>query len=463
MTHLMAQSPPDETSALARAEQNLALLQTQVDTLYGEAQSFRRRIEHLHSDREALRSRAFELETALHALRRRRGYRLRRLLSDLVHGRVPLREIRKRVSTLRAVPASPAPPPPPGPAFRDVATEHSTLIPSISLPPPRPRRADLRVAAVMDDFSRTAFSYEFDYVPITPNRWREELAQPPDLLLVESAFGGNKGEWVNQIAGFCPPRQAVAELTAWCSSEAIPTVFWNKEDPVNFEWFIGAASAFDWVFTVDSDSIPRYREELGHNRVASLPFAAQPAINFPPVSDDQRTGDVAFAGSYYARKHPERRRQMDMILEPALDFDLDIFDRMGNLDDPRFAWPDRYRSHLRGSLSYAQTTEAYRRYKVFLNINTVTDSPTMCARRVFELLASGTAVISGPARALDEMVPAEAIVVSNSRSETAAHLERLLASPETRTSLGTAGRAWVAAGNTYADRVATILETVGLS
>ena len=232
---------------------------------------------------------------------------------------------------------------------------------------------------------------------------------------------------------------------------------------MNFEWFIGAASAFDWVFTVDVDSVPRYRKELGHDRVAPLPFAAQPAINFPPTSDEQRTGDVAFAGSYYARKHSERRRQMDMILEPALDFGLDIFDRMGNLDDPRFAWPEQYRSHVRGSLSYAQTTEAYRRYKVFLNVNTVTGSPTMCARRVFELLASGTPVISGPARAIDIMVPPEAILISESPQQTSEYLANLLQSSTLRSRLGKAGAAWIRHGHTYGDRLQEVMIAVGLS
>jgi spore maturation protein CgeB len=315
----------------------------------------------------------------------------------------------------------------------------------------------------MDDFSRSAFSPEFHYVAITPENWQRELTDKPDLLMVESAFGGNQGAWVNQIAGFCPPRPALSALTDWCRHHGIPTVFWNKEDPANYEWFIGAASAFDWVFTVDALSIDRYRRDLGHTRVAPLSFAAQPAIHFPPESDDLRTGDVAFAGSYYARKHTERRRQMEMILEPSLDFGLDIFDRMGNLDDPRFAWPEQYRPHLRGSLTYPQTTEAYRRYKVFLNVNTVTDSPTMCARRVFELLASGTSVITGPADAIDAMVPDEAIRVARSKDETKEHLETLLSSGEARSRITGAGLRWINNGNSVEARVNEILETIGIA
>lgn len=455
----------DETleDRLAAARQNLELLQTQTDGLHTENLAYRSRIEHLHSDREALRARVQRLEEQLAALRSTKTNRLREFVGDLARGRIPLRQLRQRTKQLHAPTAMPKPLPPSPPAFSEREPDYSSLIPAITFPEPVPRRPDLRVAAVMDEFSRAAFSYEFDYVPVTPAYWRHELEQKPDLLLIESSFNGNGGTWTNEVAGFRPPRPALRDLTDWCRAQGIPTVFWNKEDPSNFEWFIGAASAFDWVFTVDASSIGRYREELGHSRVDVLPFAAQPAINYPPTSPDSRTGGIAFAGSYYARKHVKRRAQMEMILRPALEYDLDIFDRMGPSGDPRFAWPPEYHAHLRGSLSYAQTTEAYRRYRVFLNVNTVTESPTMCARRVFELLASGTAVVSGPSRALDEMVPSDAILISHSADETKEHLETLIASPATRANLSEAGQRWIADGNTYADRVGRVLEVAGLA
>ena len=134
---------------LERARQNLELLQAQVDRLYDENRAFRRRIEHLHSDRETLRQKKYELETALYALRSRRIHRFRSLVSDLVHGKVRLRDSRKHLACMQTH-GPPVPPPPPEPAFHDVQVQHSDLIPLITLPLPRPRRGDLRVAAVMD-------------------------------------------------------------------------------------------------------------------------------------------------------------------------------------------------------------------------------------------------------------------------------------------------------------------------
>ena len=52
--------------------------------------------------------------------------------------------------------------------------------------------------------------------------------------------------------------------------------------------------------------------------------------------------------------------------------------------------------------------DAYKAHQVFLNVNSVTDSPTMFSRRVFELLACGTAVVStesvGVQRTLGDVV-----------------------------------------------------------
>ncbi|CAN5861902.1 hypothetical protein BH23ACT5_BH23ACT5_01840 [soil metagenome] len=281
------------------------------------------------------------------------------------------------------------------------------LITEPDLPDFSPAR-DLRVGTVLDTFSTFAFSPEFRAVPLGALTWEEELADPPELLMVESAYLGHDGSWVNRIARFGEPSRHLKALIDWCRRRDIPTVFWNKEDPINFDWFIESARLFDVVFTVDGDQIPRYRAELGHDRVHLLQFFAQPRIHYPG-SDENRTGTVAFAGSYYAAKHPARRAQIEMVLNPAREYGLHIFDRHGHSDDPRFAWPEKYRPHIMGSLTYLQTVEAYRRYKVFLNVNTVTNSPTMCARRVFELAASGTPIMTGPSRAIGHAIPAKTL------------------------------------------------------
>src|SRR2546422_10976506 len=40
-------------------------------------------------------------------------------------------------------------------------------------PAANPRRADLRVGVILDDFSRAAFGFEWDTVPLSRGSWRE--------------------------------------------------------------------------------------------------------------------------------------------------------------------------------------------------------------------------------------------------------------------------------------------------
>lgn len=319
---------------------------------------------------------------------------------------------------------------------------------------------ELRVATIVDGFTATVLDPEFHAYPISALSWEEDLEEAdPELLLVESAYRGVDGSWASRVARFGGPSPHLREVIDWCRRRQIPTVFWNKEDPINFDWFVESARLFDFVFTVDGDMIPRYRELLGHDRIHLLQFFAQPAIHYPGP-EEQRTGTVAFAGSYYAAKHPERREQIEMLLDPAREFGLHIFDRHGDTDDERFAWPEKYRPHIVGSLNYLQTVEAYRRYQVFLNVNTVTGSPTMCARRVFELAASGTPTVSGPAEAIAALGRSGAVQIVTTAAEAASALERLLGPSEIRETMTRAATGWVARGNTASDRVDEVLDLI---
>lgn len=425
---------------------HLESLQAQIDRLVDTDEKRLHRIEKLEEDRRVLRDRLDEARSRRSGLFRKPKRPKTSSSTTAAHPR-----------TSPAAHSDTAPAAHPDTAPVDIPGVGVITAPDPADPAPR---RSLRVATILDPFSSLGFGPEFHASPLTATGAIDELTETrPDLLLVESAYRGQGGSWATRIARFGQPSPYLAEVVDWCRKRDIPTVFWNKEDPVNYDWFISSAGLFDHVFTVDGDQIDAYRHDLGHDRVHLLQFFAQPAIHFPG-DDNDRTGTVAFAGSYYAAKHPERRQQIDMVVDPARPFGLHIFDRHGHTDDERFAWPQRYRSHIVGSLTYLQTVEAYRRYQVFLNVNTVTDSPTMCARRVFELAACGTPVVSGPAAALaNSGAPVWEV---HSASETEEALRTLLADSDRRNAMSEALQSWVHDGHTASDRVDTILATIGL-
>lgn len=274
------------------------------------------------------------------------------------------------------------------------------------------RRQDITAAVILDEFSSLAFQHEWNQVQLSLGAWEAELElSKPDLLFVESAWNGNGGQWKYQLTGASGPKDSFTRLLQRCRELGVPTVFWNKEDPPHYSDFLPAAKLFDYVFTSDSDRLPFYRKDLDHDNLGVLQFAAQPVLHNPVRP---RTGwherDIAFAGMYFAHKYPERRQQLDALLTAArqaavkMPLGLEIFSRHGE-KDPNYRFPAGLSKFVRGSLSYPEMLTAYKAFKVFLNVNSVVDSPTMCARRIFEISAAGTSVVSTPSAALDQTWP----------------------------------------------------------
>ena len=267
-------------------------------------------------------------------------------------------------------------------------------------PPPKTSPGGPTVAAIMDTFTEHAFRHEVDLVLVSPKSWRAQMEKwRPSCLFVESAWWGNNGVWRDRIVGYEGTEDnPLRELLAHCRSNGTPTILWNKEDPPHFDNFIGAAREFDYVFTSDQDCVPRYKEALGHDRIFVLPFAAASRIHNPSREKDWPSYPVCFAGSWVSSRYPGRVEALQMLLDPAVSKGLHIFDR--NLTRPEYGqdyrFPDQYKEAVRGSLTYEEMLTAYRCYDVMLNVNTITESPTMFARRVFESLACATPGWSSP-------------------------------------------------------------------
>lgn len=325
-----------------------------------------------------------------------------------------------------------------------------------------PTKSSLRIGAVLDEFSWSCFAPEAHLIPISPDSEAGIAADSIDLLLVESAWKGNGGEWSYRVNG-AGGLDSLGRLVDACDRASIPAVFWNKEDPVGFEAFIGAARLFPTILTTDSQSVGRYRAETEATSVAAMPFAAQTAIHNPMGRPRDPEPRVCFAGAWRGDKYPERAQQLEYLMGPALERGvLDIFDRYhAHGERSTLGFPAPYSSAVRGTLSYEKTVMAYKRYAAFLNVNSVTDSPTMFSRRVFEILACGTPVISTPSQGIDDLLGDVVMTVRDARSSREAVDEMLndRAARERRSHLG---YRLVHGHHSYTDRLAVIAHAAGL-
>ncbi|GAB3526617.1 glycosyltransferase family protein [Arthrobacter monumenti] len=337
----------------------------------------------------------------------------------------------------------------------------------MEVPDSKPVLDHIRAGVILDDFSTLAFQYEWTQMALSPETWEGQLAERSiDLLFVESAWAGNGGLWRYKLTGSRGPSPEVRDLVKYCRAHGIPTVFWNKEDPVHYGDFLQTAALFDWVWTTDSDRIPAYRRDLGHDQIGTLTFAAQPVVHNPirgRLAEPRR--DVAFAGMFFTHKYPERRAQMEILLGGAMDvspkmrYGLEIFSRQLGGDE-RYQFPEPFSARVVGKLEYRQMLNAYKAYKAFLNVNSVVESPTMCARRVFEITAAGSAVVSTPSKALSNTFDDDEIPLVHDRDEAGHVVRALVQSTELRDRMVHKAQRKIWTQHTYAHRVATVLSTV---
>jgi spore maturation protein CgeB len=354
--------------------------------------------------------------------------------------------------------ASPAPA---APAAEKLPEPNFTATPRTMRPP----RLPLKAAVIMDDFTYECFRDECNLIRVNPGDWQQAIAaERPDFLFVESTWKGNNGAWSSMVNR--PEYKAddpLPSLVRWCRERALPTVFWNKEDPPNYDRFIAAAQLFDYIFTTDADCVPHYKQRVGHDRVFALPFAAQPSIHNPINSTQKRLGHLCFAGTYYQEKYPQRRRDIEVLLGPAASRGLTIFDRQhGYTKSKLYRFPDHYHPFIRGGLSYMEMVQAYKAYDVFLNINSVRESPTMFSRRVLELLACGTAVISTPSLGMERLLGRDAVAIVDSDAEAAEWMDRLIGDHDLRERMVMRGQRRVFSEHTYEARLREIIDKLGL-
>lgn len=324
--------------------------------------------------------------------------------------------------------------------------------------------AEVTVATILDDFSALAFGYEWNQIPLARHGWREQLDQhQPDLLFVESAWHGNSDQWQYQLTGTSGVKEPFKELMAECKQRGIPTVFWNKEDPPHYDDFLECAALFDHVFTSDVNRVEHYRRDLGHDRVGVLAFAAQPAVHSPArPAHGYHARDVAFGGMYFTHKFPERREQMHLLLggaadvSPKMTHGLEIFSRYLGADD-RYQFPSPLDKLVVGSLNYGQMLTAYQAYKVFLNVNSVVDSPSMCARRIFEIMSRGTPVVTTPSAAVGEYFPPTELPVVADRQAAGDVVRTLVRSSEYADRMVRQAQRRIWDQHTYTNRVTEIL------
>lgn len=330
-----------------------------------------------------------------------------------------------------------------------------------------PYTHEVPVAIIADDFTFESFRPEFSAHRLSPTNWREVMdTVNPRVFFCESAWqGGPPAEhpWQGKIYASVrfqhENRAVLLEILQYCKDRGIPSVFWNKEDPIHFSDrindFIRTAALFDYVFTTAEECVPMYIRDVGVKWAGALPFAVQPRI-FNPIGSYEQDDSVNFAGTWYHR-YPHRTEAASRILDRVLESgrELVIYDRMYSSPSPAYAYPEKYKKYTRPAITYHETANAYKKSRFGVTLNTIVDSRTMFARRVFELAASGSVVLSNTALGVENFF-GDSVIYADGPTDPLQDLEESDILRRQRQAMS------IAFEHTYRHRAETVFDAVGI-
>ncbi len=328
---------------------------------------------------------------------------------------------------------------------------------------------NLKIALLADELTRSCLAPECHVIDVPAAGFAPLLRTTrPDLLLVESAWHGLNSSWKYKIASYpgymLRSNRRLRRLVRTARDLGIPAVFWNKEDGVHFDRFIGSARLFDHVLTVDETCVPRYRAAVDPaTSVRVMPFPVQPRFH-SFTGFDFRTCDANFVGSYSTHIHDARRAWQHMAFTAVREngMALTVYDRNSDRSSSIYRYPEWDGLVVRPAVPHAQTAQIYKDHLISLNVNTVTNSPTMVSRRLVEILACGGIAVTSPSASVEAMFRDFCHVITDPE-EAGALFGRLRHGPS-REDLdrARAGADHVAQHHTWAQRLELVTAAAGL-
>ncbi|KZL93676.1 CgeB family protein [Clostridium magnum] len=323
---------------------------------------------------------------------------------------------------------------------------------------------DLKIACIFDEFTMECYKPMCRLITFTPYNWKAVFSiDKPHILMVESAWKGIEGSWNRKVGYYNEENiKELKEMTEWCKSNCVPTVFWNKEDPVHFDRFIETCKYFDYIFTTEKSCIDEYKKFLKHDRVYFLPFAAQPKIHNPIKIAENRENKICYAGSYHASKFKERQEDFDRLFTAASKYGIDIYDRNFINNDPGFKFPEKYVPFIKGYLKADEIEKAYKGYKVFINVTSAKNALSMFSRRVFEIIASYTPIVSSYSTGIKDIF-GDIVAASDDANELSKCFNLLMNDEEYYNRIALSGLRLVLKKHTYEERLNYILNIANIN
>lgn len=319
---------------------------------------------------------------------------------------------------------------------------------------------DIRYLSMIADlFFYNSFKDAANVVMLHPDKWIGQI-QGSDILIFVTMWSGLDKEWWGIANAGSAQRKLFLEIINYTKSIRIPTIFYSIEDPPHYNDFLEIAKCCDYVFTTASEMIPRYQLDCGHNRVYLLMFGINPYYHNPVGScSTEKLPGVIFSGAWYST-YSERCKDTCTIFNGVISSNrgLKVIDRHFELKDPKHIFPDVYLPYISPAIPHELLQKVHKLYDWAINLNSVKDSETMFANRLYELEAAGNLILSNYSIGVNSHLPVVYTVQDSSEVSRILDTLSLLEIMERQA----AGIRHAMTGNTCFDRYFELCNKIGI-
>lgn len=291
------------------------------------------------------------------------------------------------------------------------------------------KKLDINVGVICDEFLYYSLkdTANFVYIPFSENM---EVDENLDVLLVVTSWRGLDHSWDYVANPNGRVRKALLDLIRLYRESGITTVFYSKEDPVSYDQYLSIAMECDHIFTSASEMIEKYKKDTGNQSVDYLEFGINPIYHNPigkDLTDKSLNSIVTFAGSWMVR-FPRRNSEALEIFKGVYKagYQLSIIDRQFERHMERYHYPSFLIKNISETIPHERLMKLHKATKWGINLNSVHDSNTMFANRVYELQAMGNVIISNYNRGVHNKFPSVQLVNSSKDVESLVRDSKLI-------------------------------------
>lgn len=268
------------------------------------------------------------------------------------------------------------------------------------------------IGIIADEFLFNSYNGVANFHYIERDNYKKHSGKL-EVLLVVTTWKGLNNEW----KGLGNPnikrhREDLYEILDFYRKQGTKIVFYSKEDPVNYDVFIAIAKNCDHVFTTAVEKIEDYKQDCNHENVHLLEFGINPLYHNPiGVKKHQKLKEVLFTGSWY-EKYPHRQKDTRTIFDGVIEAnkDLKIIDRNYDLKLMQYFFPNEYLKYVSPSIEHGYLQKFHKLFDWAINLNSIQESNTMFANRVYELQALGNILLSNYSVGVNNKFPGVFIV-----------------------------------------------------